>query len=266
MAQNITTLLDKTEITAADIRVLESTVDNFLYLVHGTGSNRDKKFNLKQLRVWLSVLTELTLMKAFTGGHSTVELDGESINLSAEGTAVTDNSRLEISRQEIKFTRNVNGNNLIVSITPGGIEISSTNIVSETTESRLTNDKLETPSFEAGRAVINGSKIEKSQYIQLNNNDDHPDLNGGPIIEYGNYTQGFNEATIDLVNYELPNAVENQRFTICNYISDKTLYVKYGVQGYKWKLEGCLGCDFIVRSTNPLIFIPVGAGERVVDQ
>ena len=38
MAQNITTLLEKSEITAAEIRSLESTVDNFLYLVHGTGS------------------------------------------------------------------------------------------------------------------------------------------------------------------------------------------------------------------------------------
>ena len=76
MAQNITTLLEKSEITAAEIRSLESTVDNFLYLVHGTGSTREKKINLKQLRVWLSLLNDLTLIKAFTGGNSTVVLDG----------------------------------------------------------------------------------------------------------------------------------------------------------------------------------------------
>lgn len=109
MAQNITTLLDKTEITAADIRSLESTVDNFLYLVHGTGSTRDRKLNLKQLRVWLSLLTELTLVKAFTGGQSTVEMDGESINLSATGTAVTDNSAMEISRLGLEISRSSAG-------------------------------------------------------------------------------------------------------------------------------------------------------------
>ena len=124
MAQNITTLLDKTEITAADIRALESTVDNFLYLVHGTGPNRDKKFNLKQLRVWLSVLTELTLMKAFTGGHSTVELDGESINLSAEGTAVTDNSRMELSRTGLSVRRSSEGGETHVSFDSGKVEVS----------------------------------------------------------------------------------------------------------------------------------------------
>lgn len=260
--ENITTLLDKAEITAADIREFESTIDNFIYVVHGSGSERDKKLNLKQLRAWLSVLTELTLVKSFTGGNSTVVLDGEKIELSATGTAVTDNSGLEISRQEIKFTRSVNSVALTVSITPGGVSISAAEGLDDPVVTSVTNDKVKTPNAELTKVEIKGSKIEKSQYIQLTSSI-RPELNGGAVIEYGNFSSS--EATIDLA-YELPNAVEDQRFTICNSISDKTLFVKYGVTGFKWKLEGVLGCDFIVRSTNPLIFIPVGAGERVVDQ
>lgn len=262
MSQNITTLLEKPEITAADIRSLESTVDNFLYLVHGTGSTRDKKINLKQLRVWLSLLTELTLAKAFTGGNSTVVLDGQKIDLSATGTAVEDNSELKISRQEIKFTRSVNGVALTVSITPGGVSISAAEGLNDPVVTSVTNDKVKTPNAELTKVEIKGSKIEKSQYIQLTSSI-RPELNGGAVIEYGNFSS--NEDTIDLA-YELQDAVEDQRFSICNSISDKTLFVKYGVTGFKWKLEGVLGCDFIVRSTNPLIFIPIGAGERVVDQ
>ncbi len=49
MAQSITTLLEKTEITAADIAA-DTSVINYMYLVHGTGSKRSRKIKLEELK------------------------------------------------------------------------------------------------------------------------------------------------------------------------------------------------------------------------
>lgn len=49
MAQSITTLLNKTEITAAEIRAATNVL-NYLYLVHGTGSRRSRKISLEELK------------------------------------------------------------------------------------------------------------------------------------------------------------------------------------------------------------------------
>ena len=121
----------------------------------------------------------LELLKAFTGGNSTVVLDGEKIALSATGTAVTDNSKLEISRQEMKFTRSVNGAALVVSITPGGVSISAAEGLNDPVVTSITNDKVKTPVLEAGSATIGG--------MQANNRSSFERINVGSSKSYFHY-------------------------------------------------------------------------------
>lgn len=168
MAQNITTLLKKTEITAAEIRSLESTVDNFLYLVHGTGSTRDKKINLKQLRVWLSLLTELTLVKAFTGGQSTVGLDGEKIELSATGEAVNDNSEAELSRIELKFTKTDVAGNYVSYLSPSEFQIACTDDDDNVSFVGLSDVAVQVANIDAQGNVLKSTDISSTRISTLN--------------------------------------------------------------------------------------------------
>lgn len=224
MSQNITTLLEKPEITAADIRSLESTVENFLYLVHGTGSTRDKKINLKQLRVWLSLLTELTFVKAFTGGNSTVVLDGEKIELSATGTAVTDNSGLKISRQEIKFTRSVNSVALTVSITPGGVSISAAEGLNDPVVTSITNDKVITPVLEASSATIDG--------MQANNRSSFERINVGSSKSYFHYPDNSSVNINTLLENSSIEVVDGDVITIkCDLVNGTGLPVSFSISG-----------------------------------
>lgn len=73
MAQNITTLLDKTVITAAEIEAATNVL-NYLYLVHGTGSKRSKRIELGELLLFLSRNTKFSVLKLIKDENTDIPL------------------------------------------------------------------------------------------------------------------------------------------------------------------------------------------------
>ena len=110
MAQNITTLLDKTEITAEEIEAAQQIL-NYLYIVHGTGSGRSRRIELGELKKLMSVLSDvtfdsITMQKGVTGGAAEAVFDGESIHMNAKPAGVTDSGEMYVNRLGISFTTN----------------------------------------------------------------------------------------------------------------------------------------------------------------
>lgn len=176
------------------------------------------------LYVFEAKFKSLELLKAFTGGNSTVVLDGEKIALSATGTAVTDNSKLEISRQEIKFTRSVNGVALVVSITPGGIEVSSTEGLNDPVVSKITNDKVKTPVLEAGSATIGG--------MQANNRSSFERINMGSSKSYFHYPDNSSVNINTLLENSSIEVAAGDVITIkCDLVNGTGLQVSFAVSG-----------------------------------
>ena len=130
MAQNVTTVLDKDVITKDGV-LAEPLVENFLYLIHGSGSNRDRKMSLTELMAYMKTmdellhLTDLLVHKGFVGGVKNVKVDGEYVKLYAEGTGVLgDDSNVELSRFHLSVKKTESQSGYEVEITPTGIEIS----------------------------------------------------------------------------------------------------------------------------------------------
>ena len=140
--------------------------------------------------------------------------------MSATGTAVTDNSKLEISRQEIKFTRSVNGVALVVSITPGEIEVSSTEGLNDPVVTSVTNDKVITPVLEAGSATIGE--------MQANNRSSFERINVGSSKSYFHYpdTSSVNINTL-LENSSIEVAVGDVITIKCNPVNGTGLQVSF---------------------------------------
>lgn len=110
MAQNITTLLDKTEITAAQIAAATSVI-NYLYLVHGTGSGRSRKISLDELKNVMSdlddvVFDSITMQKPVTGGSAEVDFDGSKMLMKAVPASTTDTGEMEMTRLGMHFVTN----------------------------------------------------------------------------------------------------------------------------------------------------------------
>ncbi len=176
------------------------------------------------LHVLEAKFKSLELLKAFTGGNSTVVLDGEKIALSATGTAVTDNSKLEISRQEIKFTRSVNGVALVVSITPGGIEVSSTEGLNDPVVTSVTNDKVKTPVLEADSATIGG--------MQANNRSSFERINMGSSKSYFHYPDNSSVNINTLLENSSIEVAAGDVITIkCDPVNGTGLQVLFAVSG-----------------------------------
>lgn len=78
MAENITTVLDKTAITAAQITD-EPSVENVFYVIHGTGSGRDRYISLDELRKLMSKLYEIII----NGDGVSTEIDAGEMKLAS---------------------------------------------------------------------------------------------------------------------------------------------------------------------------------------
>lgn len=79
MAENITTVLDKTAITAAQITD-EPSVENVFYVIHGTGRERDRFISLDELRKLMSKLHEVII----NGDGVSTEIDAGVLELASQ--------------------------------------------------------------------------------------------------------------------------------------------------------------------------------------
>ena len=176
--EHITTVLDKDEINA-DTLWAESLVDSFLYLIHGSGSNRDRKINLNELRTYMNQLIPSLGLVDITGTViSTVNIDGKEISLEATGEGLTENSALSVKRDGIKFRKTASGNEVIVTLDPSGLSISVTSGTGNeavTTTSRFKFDEVTSPSAEFdvstigtvfGKLPVEGSQTKKRTWIK----------------------------------------------------------------------------------------------------
>lgn len=79
MSENITTVLDKTAITAAQIND-EPSVENVFYVLHGTGSERDRNISLDELRKLMSKLYDIII----NGDGVSTEIDAGVMELASQ--------------------------------------------------------------------------------------------------------------------------------------------------------------------------------------
>lgn len=79
MSENITTVLDKIAITAAQIND-EPSVENVFYVIHGTGSERDRHISLDELRKLMSKLYDIII----NGDGVSTEIDAGAMELASQ--------------------------------------------------------------------------------------------------------------------------------------------------------------------------------------
>ena len=160
MAQSITTLLDKTEITAAQIAAATSVI-NYLYLVHGTGSRRSRKISLDELKKVMSYLDDvnfdsITMQKPVTGGAAEVEFDGEKLYMKAEPASTTDTGEMEMTRLGMHFVTNPSSTRQDdTSVDSEGVTVSGVRNGVEKT-SKVKYDSVSTPHLVAVDADVTG--------------------------------------------------------------------------------------------------------------
>ena len=187
MAQNVTTVLDKTELTAENI---SASIDDFIYVIRGTGSNRDRKMSLAELKKFMQVMMELLFQKGFTGGVNEVTIDGDGIELKAEGSGLADNSHLGIERTGILLQKSSQGSEDDVSISPTKISVNHTD--SETKKTDITNDSVDTSNLYAKTIVGNNKSGETGRYVNIDSTVEIGGVpnstNGGDLVVNGSTT------------------------------------------------------------------------------
>lgn len=131
MAENITTVLDKTAITAAQITD-EPSVENVLYVIHGTGSERDRFISFDELRKLMSKLYEVII----NGDGVSTEIDAGAMELSSRLFTL----RIDTSEGGgIKFYEGAQAQNVGASIT---YDLSTHSLVIEAHGDVIFNDGI----------------------------------------------------------------------------------------------------------------------------
>lgn len=142
MAQNVTTVLEKMEITAEEIAA-SPLIKNFLYLIHGEGSSRSRKLDLDELKKFVNELTSIFLQKGIPGSSivQNAEIDGADIKMYAEGEQLTDDSNSDLSRGGLAVVRTTSGPTEQTTVKPEGLSVKNVSgLVS--TEARLEKDSV----------------------------------------------------------------------------------------------------------------------------
>lgn len=147
------------------------------------------------LHVLEAKFKSLELLKAFTGGNSTVEINGENLKMSASGDAVSDDSSLEISRMLLKFLKTTADGKSCVEIKPSGISFKIGSGLSEVaTISCNVETGAITISSTAGNIIFSG-KINASSGVKGNVETDFIT----PETERATVTIGSQEGGVGLV-------------------------------------------------------------------
>ena len=100
---------------------------------------------LTQLFTTLFVLEaafkSIALKKFFSGGYSQTNINGENLKMLAEGTSVTDNSSVELSRLLMKFMKSSASGALITEISPAHFSVKASGS-SDAVELEILNDRI----------------------------------------------------------------------------------------------------------------------------
>lgn len=166
MAENVTTILDKDEILASSVN------DNdVLYLVHGTGSDRDRYIKVSEIKKVVSVLgdvhfSSIEMHKAGQGSQTAdVDFDGEKLKMSSSTAETTDSGVLEVTRTKLEYTSVPNGGGLnSASVEPSGFTVSFTDSSDNVFKSEVEYDHVLTPllkSAEIQGTVATGTNTRK---------------------------------------------------------------------------------------------------------
>ena len=126
--QNVTSVLEKTAIAAADV-----SLDDVLYLIHGTGSNRDKSMTMRVLRDWVAAHfnnVDVTF-EDVTADSVTIPGSGMSTTITEQlfKMLVSASSRdVQLKADEIKFTDDASTYPFIAKFGRAGLSITSENV------------------------------------------------------------------------------------------------------------------------------------------
>lgn len=144
-----------------------------------------------QLFVLQAAFKSVTCKKGFEGGYSLVEIDGETLAMSASGNSVTDNSSLTVSRLLQKFQKSISGGgSLSTEMSPSAILVKATGSGDAVYVVEIKNDRIlfksGDPLTERASIVYNGS--DGSLEIDLNGvkitNDRISFRSGSPLAEH----------------------------------------------------------------------------------
>lgn len=156
-----------------------------------------------QLFVLQAAFKSVTCKKGFEGGYSLVEIDGETLAMSASGNSVTDNSSLTVSRLLQKFQKSISGGgSLSTEMSPSAILVKATGSGDSVFAVEVQNDRIlfksGDPLTECASIVYNGS--DGSLEIDLNGvkitNDKISFKSGDPLTEHASIT--FNRTNSSL--------------------------------------------------------------------
>lgn len=291
MAENITSLLVKDELAAAD-----ALTTDVIYIVHGTGTPRDRKMTVAELRKLINqssgkfVVDELV----FTDGTSTY-----SVMLSADGdlefyTGIKCDHVFTVGDSAFggdvsvgagkKFLGNLEGNvtgdstgnhkgkvlsSEIIAETAGGVvEVGRTVSVQGQNPDTFNHNGVEifkrTARFD-GLHITKGAVASSIQYpTSISQNGKLLDLvvAGAPVVSLRDVVDLEEGSKVDLALTLSGTSVNlGQRFTIVT--AGETVRVDVADSSRLWRMDAYSGCEFLVTDIDTVKLVPIGTGQWV---
>lgn len=282
MAENITTLLDKLELLAADASATDK-----IYIVHGTGSDRDRYMTVSELRKLIGEMSgDITVNSiTFTDGTFTYTLELNAAGDILFWTGISCHHL--ITEENISCNGSIGCNGKFIGNLEGNVQgntdgthvgnVKTSEILATTSGGTVAIGRAaDTFQFD-GKAVFNNTArfdkmaLFKGQFVQ-DIQESELDSNGAlsPAFDIAkgcvlNVTPLNNGSTLDLASL-LASANYGARYTVLVDQGDSDVtYVGIGISGKKWKITGFGGCDFVVVKQTPTetTLHPVGAGQLV---
>lgn len=282
MAEHVTTLLDKLELLATNA----SDTDK-IYVVHGTGSDRDRYMKLSELRKLIGEMAgDITVNSiTFTDGTFTYGLELNAAGDILFWTGISCHHL--ITEENISCNGSIGCNGKFIGNLEGNVQgntdgthvgnVKTSEILATTSGGTVAIGRAADTFRFDGNAVFNNTArfdkmaLFKGQFVQ-DIQESELDSNGGLTPSF-DITKGSVlyitpqniGAVLDLYSL-LANANYGARYSVLidQGASDAT-YIDIGLTGKKWKMTGFCGCDFIVvkQTANDTVLHPVGAGQLV---
>lgn len=282
MAENITTLLDKLELLAANASATDK-----IWVVHGTGSDRDRFMTVSEFRKLIGEAAgDITVNSiTFTDGTFTYGLELNAAGDILFWTGISCHHL--ITEENIACNGNVGCNGKFLGNLEGNVQgntagthvgnVKTDEILATTSGGTIAIGRANDTSRFDGNAVFNNTArfdkmaLFKGQFVQ--------DIQESELDSNGALSPAFNIAkgcvlyvtplnngsTLDLASL-LASANYGARYTVLVDQGDSDVtYVGIGISGKKWKITGFGGCDFVVVKQTPTetMLHPVGAGQLV---
>ena len=147
--------------------------EELVNLVESAGINLDDSENqLARIFTVLYVLEQTakscTFRKSFEGGYSDIAINGENINLDANGSSVDNNSSVNLSRLLMSFTKTQGGGTSNVEIRPDSIKVIYITGVDETIITEICYDQIKTIKLVGQTAVSeHGRKLTVDSTLEI---------------------------------------------------------------------------------------------------